>query len=356
MVENGKDDKGRFVYVLLAINYAKILLASIYAPNTFDDGFLPSISSSLLKYNDSHSIITGDFNATVCPEWDRSSGSHESIPPSSVSLRSFMTDLNIVDIWRLRNDKVRAYSFYSGRHGSSSRIDYIFISPSISNNISHISMLQILISDRGPVACTLQLIIDHPKVHRWRFNNSILSNDALLSHMKQQLSDLIGHNRDSCSNAQTLWETTKCFIRGVCIGFSSKLHSGRNKCMNEIERETERLGLVTPSVTNTKLLTALRGELHSLSLEKAEFILHRTKQRYYYDCDRPCRLLPLRLKQYESKAKINAIRTTEGTFVTQPDAINKEFKTFYCQLYLSEGQLNAERCASFLYSLSLSPN
>lgn len=110
---------------------------------------------------------------------------------------------------------------------------------------------------------------------------------------------------------------------------------------------------MTPSVTNTKLLTALRGEYHSLSLAKAEFILHRTKQRYYYDGDRPSRLLALRLKQCESKAMINAIRTTEGVVVTQPDAINKEFKTFYCQLYLSEGQLNAERCASFVYSLSL---
>lgn len=49
VVENGKDDEGRFVYVLLAINYAKILLACIYAPNTFDEDFLPSISGSLLK-------------------------------------------------------------------------------------------------------------------------------------------------------------------------------------------------------------------------------------------------------------------------------------------------------------------
>lgn len=99
---------------------------------------------------------------------------------------------------------------------------------------------------------------------------------------------------------------------------------------------------MTPSATNTKLLTALRGEYDSLSLAKAEFILHRTKQRYYYYDDRPSRLLALRLKQCESKA----IRTTEGMVVTQPDTINKEFKIFYHQLYSSEGQLNTERCAS----------
>lgn len=50
---------------------------------------------------------------------------------------------------------------------------------------------------------------------------------------------------------------------------------------------------------------------------------------------------------------INAIRTTEGMVVTQPEAINNVFKTFYCHLYTSEGQLNIERCATFLHSLSL---
>lgn len=95
-----------------------------------------------------------------------------------------------------------------------------------------------------------------------------------------------------------------------------------------------------PSVTNINLLTALRGEYRSISIEKAEFILHRTKQRYYYDGDRPSRLLALRLKQYESKALINAIRTTEGQVVTQPDTINNEFKAFYCNLYSSEGLLD----------------
>uniref|UniRef100_A0A3B3QJJ3 exodeoxyribonuclease III n=1 Tax=Paramormyrops kingsleyae TaxID=1676925 RepID=A0A3B3QJJ3_9TELE len=284
VIESGKDNNGRFVYVL----------------------FLP--------------FVTGDFNAILCPEWDRSSGSSESMPPSSLSLGSFLTDLNLVDIWRLHNNKVKASSFHSGHHGSSSRIDYIFVSLSITNSITHIDMLPILISDHTLVVWILKPGIYHPKVHRWRFKDFLLGNESFLSHMNQHNNNFITHNKGSCNDAQILWETDKCFMMGVCIGFSSRQHSERNKRLNEIERETKRTEeeqLANPSVANAQLLTKLKGGYHTLSLAKAEFILHRTKQRYYYDGDRPGSLLALRLKRCESKATINAIRTTEGTVITQ---------------------------------------
>uniref|UniRef100_A0A3B3SCE4 exodeoxyribonuclease III n=1 Tax=Paramormyrops kingsleyae TaxID=1676925 RepID=A0A3B3SCE4_9TELE len=264
VVESGKDNNGRFVYVLLVINYVKILIANIYAPNTFDDSFLSSVSDSLLKYSDSHNVIAGDFNATLCPEWDRSSGSSESMALSSLSLGKFLTDLNLVDIWRLHNDKVKANSFHSGWHGSSSRIDYIFISLSIANSITHIDMLPILISDHAPVVF---LVFSFVFVNY----NNLVGNENFLSHMKQHINDFITFNKESCNNAQTLWETAKCFMRGVCIGYSSRLHSECDKRLNEIEKETKKIEqeqLINPSVANAQLLTTLKGEYRTLSLAK----------------------------------------------------------------------------------------
>ena len=65
VMEKGNDNDGRFAYILLSINYAKLLLASIYAPNVFDKTFLPSISVTLSRYLDPHCIIAGDYNAIV---------------------------------------------------------------------------------------------------------------------------------------------------------------------------------------------------------------------------------------------------------------------------------------------------
>lgn len=128
--------------------------------------------------------------------------------------------------------------------------------------------------------------------------------------MTEQLEEFIIHNKESSTNAQIMWESAKCFIRGVCIGFSSKLQKERNKQLNEIEKRIEQIEkdqTTTSLVTNTSLLTALRGEYKNLSIEKAEFLIHRTQQKYYFEGDRPSRLLALRLKQCESKAFINAI-------------------------------------------------
>lgn len=93
--------------------------------------------------------------------------------------------------------------------------------------------------------------------------------------MKQPINNFITQNKESCNDAQILWETDKCFMMGMCIDFSSKLHSEHNKQFNEIERKTKRIQqdqLANPWVANAQLLTTLKGEYRTLSLSKVELI------------------------------------------------------------------------------------
>lgn len=119
-------------------------------------------------------------------------------------------------------------------------------------------MLPILISDHAPMSCIITPVMNHPRARRWRFNDYLLSNADFLVQMRTRLSEFLENNSKSCDNSQTLWKTGTCFIRGT--------------------------------------LDALRGEYGTLSINKAEFMLHRTKQKYYYDGDLPSRLLALQLK------------------------------------------------------------
>ncbi len=57
-------------------------------------------------------------------------------------------------------------------------------------------------------------------------------------------------------------------------------------------------------------LSSLKEEYDLLSHSKAEFILHRTRQKYYFESERPSHLLALRLKECESKAYISAIKSS----------------------------------------------
>ncbi len=76
-------------------------------------------------------------------------------------------------------------------------------------------------------------------------------------------------------------------------------------------------------------LSSLKEEYDLLSHSKAEFILHRTRQKYYFESERPSHLLALRLKECESKAYISAIKSLDDQVTTNPVAINDIFTGFY---------------------------
>lgn len=73
--------------------------------------------------------------------------------------------------------------------------------------------------------------------------------------------------------------------------FSSKLKASKMRRMSEIEQEMETLEgqqkvQFTEQISN--IISTLRGEYNSLSLHKAELIMHRTRLKYYFQGDRPC--------------------------------------------------------------------
>ncbi len=85
----------------------------------------------------------------------------------------------------------------------------------------------------------------------------------------------------------------------------------------------------------------------------AEFILHRTRQKYYLESERPSHLLALRLKECESKAYISAIKSSDDQVTTNPVAINDIFKGFYTNLYKAETDFDEPICKQYLDNLEL---
>ncbi len=53
--------------------------------------------------------------------------------------------------------KAKDFTFFSNRHKTFSRIDYIFLSPSLISSNSSISILPILLSDHSAVLCSVPL-------------------------------------------------------------------------------------------------------------------------------------------------------------------------------------------------------
>ncbi len=149
----GSDEKGRFVFIRCKIYNNRLALVSIYGPNETDSAFLTQISKTLLEEIDCPLVVGGDFNAVINPALDKSQ-SDTTANPSSKLLNKFITELNLIDLWRIQNTKAKDFTFFSNRHKTFSRIDYIFLSPSLISSNSSISILPILLSDHS--ACVVQ--------------------------------------------------------------------------------------------------------------------------------------------------------------------------------------------------------
>ncbi len=102
-----------------------------------------------------------------------------------------------------------------------------------------------------------------------------------------------------------------------------------------------------------KTLQTLKAELNDLLRRKAEFVLHRTRQNYYFNGARPRKLLALRLKQSQAKACIDIINHPSKGLVRNSKEINSAFSDFFSKLYISELNPSSSSCSTFLQSLTL---
>ena len=65
------------------------------------------------------------------------------------------------------------------------------------------------------------------------------------------------------------------------------------------------------------------------------------------------RLLALKLKQSETRASIDTVKSPTKGLVSDPKEINAEFHSFYRDLYKSSIDFNANKCDNFLQGLEL---
>ncbi len=125
--------------------------------------FLTQISKTLLEEIDCPLVVGGDFNAVINPALDKSQ-SDTTANPSSKLLNKFITELNLIDLWRIQNTKARDFTFFSNRH-----------------------------------------------------KTSLLSNQTFITSLKEYIKDFLEINMPSDVDPQILGKRLSVAIRGFCI-------------------------------------------------------------------------------------------------------------------------------------------
>ena len=125
------DTAGRITIARVEVYGRKVALISAYAPKTFDKDFYDTLTQKMLELTEYAIMVGADMNAVWdSNEWSSLTASRDQ-ESATAALQSWAGSLGLVDMWQAFNPQVKDYSFFSARHKSFSRIDYLFTSPQL---------------------------------------------------------------------------------------------------------------------------------------------------------------------------------------------------------------------------------
>jgi len=149
-----------------------------------------------------NTIIVGDFNTPLTP-MDRST--KQKINKETQTLNDTIDQLDLIDIYRTFHPKTMNFTFFSGAHGTFSRIDHILGHKSSLGKFKNIEITPSIFSDHNAVRLDLNYrtkTIKNSTV--WRLNNTLLNNQQITDKIKKEIKTCIETNENENTTIQNL--------------------------------------------------------------------------------------------------------------------------------------------------------
>lgn len=181
---------GRVVSAL----YDNTVMINVYSPSGSghridrEHFFREELNIHLTRASDI--ILAGDFNCVLHSKDQRGPSLNK-----SVALQDLVTGLRLTDMWEYIHHDYVEFTFHRGT--SASRIDRIYVTPSLHVAINNINVIPVSFSDHHTVCCTLQTHNTVPLLGRgyWKLNNSLLTSPEAEENFPTKWGQLVARKR-----------------------------------------------------------------------------------------------------------------------------------------------------------------
>lgn len=146
-----KDSDGNLLALDLSIDDNRITMINIYGPNTDCLDFFEELREHFLDFDNDYYILCGDFNITLNQTLDTQNYTHINNPKAKEKLLEIMSDLGLIDYYRILNPDKKAYTWRKKHPFKQGRLDYILISENLSNIVENVSIKSGYRSDHSAV-------------------------------------------------------------------------------------------------------------------------------------------------------------------------------------------------------------
>ena len=328
-------ENGRVVIVDIEQDGQGVSLAAIYAPNEDSPNFFVELKK-LMENRLEKKIIIGDFNLTLDVDLDRLN-TYSNNNKSKEEVESMMDEFMLKDMWRIRNETKREYSWRkSGNLNKASRIDLALVSAGLDQQVEMIQYLSTIKTDHRAI----YMVVDLNGVERgagyWKFNNSLLSNIEFVGTMNREIQLCL----DDMSQDKPIliWEQLKSRIKKTAVEFSKRSVSENKLVIAQLSEMVNEYESNLPlTKEDDQLLQQTKIDLEEKLMERARGIMFRSKVKWTEEGEKNTKyFFSLEKARYNAKTCYKLLQE-DGTEITDPAQILEAQMEFYKQLY-SEDQ------------------
>lgn len=240
------DIDGRYLIITGCINEEKITLVNLYVSNVNQKDFLNKITELLQIERVGKVIIAGDFNL-IRNQMDSTNPTRYGETRKMGILDNWMLQNGVVDVWREIKGNERMYTFYSKVFNSYSRIDYIFVSKNLMDNVDNMDVGIFKDSDHAELLLELDMFLEK-KENCWRYDEKLYKNEEDKNCILKKWEENWDWNDNGEVNYGIVWDTMKAIFRGESIKLSSRKYKNYKVKIEEkkkLIKELENRFLVT---------------------------------------------------------------------------------------------------------------
>ena len=183
-------------------------------------------------------------------------------------LLAFMEAFDFTDVARLKNSAKELYTWHSKHLKISTRLDYFFVTEPLLNRVTKCCIKPSILTDHRLVQLSLQNLPSQTRgPGYWKFNTSLLYNQAYVTNIKEIISNAARNLSDE-RNKGMVWDLIKMSVRAETIKFCSFEKRKQDSMEKNLEGEIERLTLKYNTSHDEKMLDqieTMKTELESIN-------------------------------------------------------------------------------------------
>ena len=337
------DPLGRYIILKAEIKDKIYVLINIYAPNNDKDSFkfFADLLAKLKNENldeEENIIVGGDFNCPLNTILDKKGGILT--PRKSVVsiINSIQGDLDLIDIWRVKNPNTKSYTWSQNSPMILCRLDYWLISNNLHDLTASTDIIPAIKTDHS--AISLELTNDDNQIKGpgfWKMNCALLEDDLYVDDIKSKIPVWLAEGYKDLTDNRNIWDWVKYNIRGHAIQYSKHRAKERIEKENHLQEKYSKAKMEferDPNNLNRDILNSAKEELELFYEEKVKGIIIRARARWLEHGEKSTKYFLNLEKRNHIKKHMRKLKIS-GAITTDPFDILSEQQRFYHGLYTS---------------------